>query len=126
MRLEAGYISLHDMRLRAFHGVLPQERVVGGDYSVDLNVKCELADAVATDDVNRTLNYADLAAVVEREMAVPSCLLEHVAGRIAKAVAALAPTIEEVVVRVTKLNPPMGIDCAGASVEIHLINDKTE
>ena len=126
MRLEAGNISLHDMRLRAFHGVLPQERVVGGDYSVDLNVKCELADAVATDDVSRTLNYADLAAVVEREMAVSSCLLEHVAGRIAKAVAALAPTIEEVVVRVTKLNPPMGIDCAGASVEIHLINDKTE
>jgi dihydroneopterin aldolase len=26
----------------------------------------------------------------------------------------------------TKENPPMGADCDGASVELHLINDKTQ
>jgi dihydroneopterin aldolase len=58
-------------------------------------------------------------------MAVPSNLLEHVAGRIAKAVMAAYPEILSVDIKLTKTNPPMGADCKGAGVEIHLINDKT-
>jgi dihydroneopterin aldolase len=58
-------------------------------------------------------------------MAVPSNLLEHVAGRIAKAVMSAYPEILSVDIKLTKTNPPMGADCKGAGVEIHLINDKT-
>ena len=36
------------------------------------------------------------------------------------------PQVTGVDVTLTKLNPPMGADCAGASVELHLINDKTK
>lgn len=119
------FIFLRDVRLRAFHGVDPQETAVGGDFVVNLRVGYDFSRAMATDDVGDTLSYADLYDIVKREMDVPSKLLEHVAGRIAAAVVEYCPAIRSVDLTVTKVNPPMGADCGGAGVEIHLINDKT-
>lgn len=119
------FIFLRDVRLRAFHGVDPQETAVGGDFVVNLRVGYDFSRAMATDDVGDTLSYADLYDIVKREMDVPSKLLEHVAGRIAAAVVEYCPAIRSVDLTVTKVNPPMGADCCGAGVEIHLINDKT-
>ena len=75
-----------------------------------------------TDRLEDTLSYADLVALVKREMAQPSALLEHVAGRIAKAVLLSYPQAEQVMVRITKLNPPMNADCDGAGVEVIVDN----
>ena len=75
--------------------------------------------------VEVTLNYAELYEVVKCEMMKPSDLLEHVAGRIGQAVFDTFPQILSLQVSITKLNPPMGADCDGAGVELHLINDKT-
>ena len=38
MRIENGYIELKGLRFTAKHGVLPQERVVGGEYVVSVRV----------------------------------------------------------------------------------------
>ncbi len=81
---------------------------------------------MVSDDVTDTLSYADLCDLVKSEMAVPSNLLEHVAGRIARAVIDRWPQVDSVSLSITKLNPPMGADCNGAGVELHLINDKTQ
>ena len=113
------------MRFHAFHGVMPQEGRVGADFVVDLRVGYPIERAVQTDDVADTLNYARLYQLVGREMAVPSHLLEHVAGRIATAIEDTFPEATSIDLKVAKLNPPMGADCEGAEVEIHLINDKT-
>ena len=119
-------IFIAGLRMRACHGVLPQERTVGGDFEVSLSVEYDSTRAMATDDVADTLSYADLSELVRREMAVPSNLLEHVAGRIAKAIIERWPQVQSVSLSITKLNPPMGADCDGAGVELHLINDKTQ
>jgi len=116
MRLTAGTISIHDLRLYGRHGVGAQERQVGGEFAVDLTVGCPLDEAVATDQVETTVNYAELCRVVSEEMAVASQLLEHVAGRMARRILADFPRVDWVEVRVKKLNPPMGADCGGASV----------
>jgi dihydroneopterin aldolase len=79
-----------------------------------------------SDDVADTLNYAELCQIVKREMAVPSKLLEHVAGRIGRAVFEAFPEATALELSLTKINPPMGADCDGAGVELYLINDKTE
>ena len=105
---------------------MPQERKVGADFTVSLRVGVDLSRAIESDDVEDTLNYATLYEVVKQEMAISSQLLEHVAGRIGKAVFNHFPQVESVDVVITKLNPPMGADCNGASVELHLINDKTK
>ena len=126
MRLIHSYIVLREVRFHAFHGVMPQERKVGADFTVSLRVGLDLSRPVESDAVEDTLNYATLYEVVKQEMAVPAHLLEHVAGRIGKAVFSRFPQVESADVVLTKLNPPMGADCEGASVELHLINDKTK
>jgi dihydroneopterin aldolase len=119
-------VFINRLRLYARHGVMEQERRVGAEFEVSLRVQYNISRAMETDDVADTLSYADLSDLVHREMAVPSRLLEHVAGRIAHAVIQAWPEAEAVDVTLTKLNPPMGADCAGAGVELHLINDKTQ
>jgi len=124
MTIARSSITLHDLRFYAYHGVLPQERRVGGEYLVSLQVEADLSRAVVSDDVNDTLNYADLYTVVKDEMMQPSALLEHVAGRIARAVFRQFPMVENLTVAVTKQNPPMGADCGGASVELYMKNER--
>ena len=126
MRITSSYISLRNIRFYAFHGVMPQERRVGGDFLVNLRVGYPLEQAMQSDEVGDTLNYATLYAVVKTEMMQPSNLLEHVAGRIAEAIAERFPQVTSIDLALTKQNPPMGADCDGAGVEIHFIKDKTE
>jgi len=126
MRINQSYIILREVRFHAFHGVMPQERKVGADFTVSLRVGVDLSLPAESDDVADTLNYATLYEVVKQQMEIPSQLLEHVAGRVGKAVMDTFPQVTGVDVTLTKLNPPMGADCAGASVELHLINDKTK
>lgn len=122
MKLVKGNIFIDNMRFHARHGVLPQEQLTGGDFLVSVNAAYPLEKAAASDDVADTLNYAEVYAVVKREMLKPSKLIEHVAGRIGESLMAEMPGIEELTVRVVKENPPMGADCSGAGVQLHWRN----
>ncbi len=118
-------VFLNNVRFHAFHGVLPQEQVVGNDYLVSLKLQYDFSEAMRSDELSGTLNYAQVYEVVAEEMAKSSRLLEHVAGRIAKRLFTEFPAIAQLKLSVTKLNPPMGADCDGAGVEVVLTNDKT-
>ena len=115
-------IFLDEVRFHAFHGVMPQERAVGADFTVWLKVGYDFVKAAESDELIDTISYADLYEVVRAEMDKPSQLLEHVALRIVNAVAARWPRIDTIDLRLAKDNPPMGADCKGAGVEIHYIN----
>ena len=115
-------IFLDDVRFHAFHGVMPQERAVGADFTVSLRVEYDFTKAAVSDDLADTISYADLFHVMKREMLIPSQLLEHVAARIVKAIASKWPQVQCVDIRLRKDNPPMGADCKGAGVELHFIN----
>ena len=115
MTITQSSIQLHDLRFYAYHGVMEQERRVGGEYLVSLHVEADLSRAVASDDVADTVNYAALYEVVAREMAQPSKLLEHVAGMISQRVLLTFPMVDALSIRMTKCNPPMGAVCKGSS-----------
>ena len=120
MTITQSSIQLHDIRFYAYHGVMEQERRVGGEYLVSLSLEADFSKAVSSDAVADTVNYAALYDVVAREMAQPSKLLEHVAGRIASRVLESFPMIETLCISITKCNPPMGADCKGASVTLNI------
>lgn len=124
MKLGSSYITINGLRFHAYHGVLPQERLTGNDYLINLRVRCSIEKAMHTDSVEDTLNYATVYEAVASEMMIPSNLLEHVAGRIGTHLLDMFPEIKDIDLSITKLNPPMGADCTGAGVEVHLINDK--
>ena len=116
MKVESSYVFLRNVRFHAFHGVLPQERQVGGDFLLNLRVEYPLDAAMESDGVGDTLNYATLFELAKREMDVPSQLLEHVADRIVKTIMANFPAVTSVELELTKQNPPMGADCDGAGI----------
>lgn len=120
MRITSSHIILQEMRFYAYHGVLPQERIVGGDYTVSVEVDVDTTAAMEHDVVDVTLNYAELYEVVQHEMLTPSDLLEHLAGRIGKAIMTAFPQVKAVDLIVMKDNPPMGADCKGAGIKLHI------
>lgn len=125
MKLMSSKIYLRNVRFHVFHGVLPQEGIVGNDYLVNLVLDYDFSSAMQTDELQGTLNYAEVYQKVREEMAVPSKLLEHVAGRIAHRLFSDFPEIQKLQLSITKVNPPMGADSDGAGVEVVLTNDKT-
>uniref|UniRef100_UPI00261B3E48 dihydroneopterin aldolase n=1 Tax=Segatella copri TaxID=165179 RepID=UPI00261B3E48 len=125
MKLMSSKIYLRNVRFHAFHGVLPQEGIVGNDYLVNLVLDYDFSSAMQTDELQGTLNYAEVYQKVREEMVVPSKLLEHVAGRIAHRLFSDFPEIQKLQLSITKVNPPMGADSDGAGVEVVLTNDKT-
>lgn len=115
-------ISLDDLRFYAYHGVMPQERVVGGDYSVSLLLEVDgAAEAVLADRLEATVDYGAVARTVALQMAEPSGLLEHVAGRVARAVVSRFRRVARAEVTVRKLNPPIGLQCGGAAVTLQAV-----
>ncbi len=111
-------VSLTNMRFYAYHGVAEQERTVGNWFSVSVKLSYPFQQAMESDDVAATINYAEVYEVVKCEMQQPSRLLEHVAGRIYRALMEAFPAITGGVLSVSKLNPPIPCSTAEASVEL--------
>lgn len=88
------FVELRKIRFYAYHGVAEQERCVGNDYEIYVKVKYPFKDAMETDNLDATLNYAQLYEIICREMKISSHLLEHVAGRIIRAIQTEFPLSE--------------------------------
>lgn len=114
--MKCSYILLENIQLFAHHGVLEQETKVGNYFVVNVKLKVDLSKAAETDDVEDTISYADVYNIVKREMEQPSKLLEHAAKRIIKGLKNEFSEIDEVEVKLSKLNPPMGAQLDAASV----------
>jgi len=109
-------IELKELRLYAYHGVLPQETVVGNQFIVNTTITAPLGNAIEEDELEDTINYASVYQIIEQEMRIPSKLLEHVAGRILRSLKEAFPQITALEISVSKLNPPLGGDLYSASV----------
>lgn len=110
------YILLKDVKFYARHGVDPQETAVGAVFTVNLKIKTDFTRALQTDELEGTLNYAEVYQAVKAEMEQPSKLLEHVGGRILQRLFDDFACIESIELELLKQNPPMGADCAGAGI----------
>jgi len=118
MTLSDLHITLEGLRFYAYHGVLQQERTVGAWYTVDINMTTSKTTAVETDDIDNTINYSVVTDLISREMSIPSNLLEHVAGRIAKALQMNFSDLQSLTVTISKDNPPVQAECRCASVTL--------
>ena len=114
-----GTIELLGMHFKAYHGCLPEERVNGGEYVVDFRCPVNPETAIQTDDLSFTLDYGAVHRIVAEQMAVPSNLLENVAGRIRDAIEEAFPELEEFEISVAKLAPPVGgtVECARVTLK---------
>jgi dihydroneopterin aldolase len=113
-----GVIKLKNIRIYAYHGCLIEEGKIGADYIVDLEVKTDMRKSAATDNLEDTIDYVHLNAIVSEEMGIRSKLLEHVAQRIIARIFLEIPTASTICVAVSKLNPPIGGDVAAVTIQM--------
>lgn len=111
-------IILNNVRIFGHHGVLPQEQVVGAYFTIDLRIETDFTHALETDELEGTISYADIYELLKQEMAINSKLLEHVGGRIVKALFSKYPNIYKITLRILKENPPMGAEIGEVGIEI--------
>ena len=103
----------------AHHGLLPEETRLGQRFYLSLDVGLDLSDAGRSDDVTRTVSYADLTAVAitiatERRFD----LIEALAETIAAEILAGFPAIAAITVRVDKPSAPVPAVLDGVAVVI--------
>ena len=110
------FIELENMKFFANHGVLKQEKKIGNEYVVTLRVKFDLSMALISDKLPSTINYAEVYEVIKKEISIHSELIEYVAGRILRAIHLNWPQIEEINLKLSKLNPPINGEIDKASV----------
>ena len=111
-------IELKKMIFYAHHGVMEQERIVGNNYRMDLKLFLDLSKAIESDKIEDTVNYADIFGITKEEMAIPSHLLEHIAGRIIRKIKQKYPDIQKIIIRLAKINPPIEGEIQEAAVII--------
>ena len=112
------HITLTGLRASAFHGVLEHERRTGQVFIIDVTIWLDLEAAAASDDLDLTVHYGELAeevvAAVETE---PVDLIETVAERVA-GVALAHPPVTRVIVTVHKPSAPITVPFADVAVTI--------
>ncbi|MCU6710779.1 dihydroneopterin aldolase [Paenibacillus sp. J5C_2022] len=118
-------MKVKGMRFYGYHGVYPEENKLGQQYAVDLELHLDLEQAAATDDLQYTVNYAELHALVKEIVEGPPVqLIETLAGNIASRVLEAYTMINEAMVAVTKPHPPFDIHFEGVSVELRRKRDE--
>ena len=113
-----GIIKLKNIRTFSYHGCLLEERKIGSDYAVDLEVKTDLRKSCLSDDLNDTVDYVLLNAIGVEELAIRSHLLEHVGHRIITRIFKEIPSVSRIILGVSKLNPPIGGDVEAVTIEM--------
>ena len=101
-------IELNDLEFYAYHGVYEEEKEKGNTFIVNLSVTGEFDKAIQEDDLTGTIDYEDLFSLVQKEMGIPSNLLENVVGRIRTSIKEQFPDIKSIAISLEKLNPPIG------------------
>ncbi len=116
-----GIIKLKNIRVYAYHGCLLEEGKIGSDYRVDVSVNANLNLSAQSDNLADTVDYVHLNKIVKQEMAMRSKLLETVVKRILDRIFLEIPLVEEAVVAVSKINPPIGGNVAMVTVEMRKV-----
>ncbi len=111
-------IAIHGLSAHAFHGVYEAERRLGQTFRVDAVLELDTAPAAADDDLERTVNYAELARALHIVLTgEPVDLLETLAQRLAD-VCLEDPLVDAVEITVHKPEADLGVPFDDVTVAI--------
>jgi 7,8-dihydroneopterin aldolase/epimerase/oxygenase len=112
-------IFLNQMEFYGYHGVFPEETKLGQRYVVDVVLDVDLKEAGKTDDLTKTINYADVYKVVKALVEGPPFkLVEALAENIAEEILLQFSLVRNCTIRLIKPNPPIAGHYHSVAVEI--------
>ena len=116
--MAADALKIRNVRFHGYHGLRPEERALGQEFEVDVDIFRDLAAAGESDDPSLAVDYTRVLDLVEQvvtreRFALVEALAEGIARAVGKAFAPL-----EITVRVRKPHPPVAVSFDGIEVEI--------
>lgn len=117
-------IILRDLGFFGYHGVMPEEAVLGQRFFVDLTCGVDLGAAGRSDALEHSISYADMydvvkAAFEERRFKLIEAVGQHIVDRLFAAF----PAIRWVEIRVRKPSAPIVMVAGEAAIELHRHRD---
>ena len=90
-------IHIKDLEIIAFHGAIPEEKVLGQKFVLSFELDVDLRQAGKNDDLTKTVHYGELAQKVEEEFTKTSYdLVEKAAEEICEFVLLNYPLVKKV------------------------------
>lgn len=116
-----GTLKIQNAVFYAYHGVMTEEQNLGRKFEVDVELKYDFSKAAETDKLEYAVNYEKVYQSLKEILTENKFyLVERLAYIIGKKILDKFHNVEEVIVKVRKLHPPVGglIDYVEASIEM--------
>ena len=110
-------ISLNKLLFVGYHGLYPEEKKLGNNYSVEIDIDFTPKQGVI-DQLDQTIDYVHVYAIVKKWMEIPTPLLETLVGKIADDILLSQALANKVFVKITKLHLPISSFEGNVSVKI--------
>lgn len=114
-------IRMKEMEFYGYTGCLPEEKVNGQTFVITCEMNCDSIPGCETDELEGTVNYAEVYEVIKDEVESSHCnLIEYLANNLAKKVLAISDLITEVKIIVSKPQAPIDGKFKTMEVEVTL------
>lgn len=104
--MECFVIRLNDLKFYSRIGVMDQERAVGNEFVVDVEIRYP-AERFRSEALSTTVSYADVYEMVARRMGQSWQLLESVAKAVSDDLHERYPWIHNLAVTIKKISVPV-------------------
>jgi 7,8-dihydroneopterin aldolase/epimerase/oxygenase len=111
-------IQVTGIRAFGYLGVLPEERVLGQWFEVNLTIGLDLSKAGASDRLEDTYDYRDVIQAIQTLIETTQVQLLESAAEAIAAIVLATHQVQQVKVRLTKVAPPIANFSGAISVEI--------
>jgi dihydroneopterin aldolase len=110
-------ISLDKLVFFGYHGLYAEEKKLGNTYIVDVVIDFTLKKSII-DNLDQTIDYVHVYALIKKWMEIPTPLLETLVGLMADDILKEQLLAEKVMVKITKQHLPIAEFEGTASVLI--------
>lgn len=98
-------IHLDHLEFFAHHGLYEEERIVGNNFVVSVDVDFESDEIISS--ISDTIDYSLVYEIVQKRMLIPTDLIEVVAEDIISAICQKFPQVKQIKISIQKSNPPV-------------------
>lgn len=107
LKTEEHCITLNKLRFFSYHGLLAHEKRVGNTFEVTVALYFPAFEVMENGHLEAGINYAEVYQLIEREMAIPTELLEALAQRILEHLGSEFSLLTSAHISITKIAPPI-------------------
>jgi 7,8-dihydroneopterin aldolase/epimerase/oxygenase len=103
-----GKVALEGIEFHAYHGVYPEESILGNRFTLDLELETDFRDAMLHDTLEGTVDYARLYQLIKTRMEIKVKLLEHLGNLIILDILEAYPKVKSIQLTLKKHQPALG------------------